>query len=350
MSKHQRGPIGLEINPRNIVAVQASRTRSAWRVDAAAVITRPADAGVVPGAEELHRLQDVLYRQGFTGNRIVVSVPDSRVLSGTIELPPAQSGAPLEQLARGELARMHRKDPDSIESAAWKIPAPSRAGNFTYMMAAGCPRQDVEKLLDSLEGSGLSPVAVDIRAWAMMRACEPLLEGTSNVSAILDLSEGEAVLAVVHSQTVVYERLMSESGLALLRMKLRNDMRLEADIADFLLDSVGVSGGAEGDSRVPSGANAGEAIREYFSGLIQEFRTALAYAVHRYPSETDRVLLQGQGAAIPGLAQTIAAELGVEIGVVTPGEVAEVPEWLGPSCASPAMTTALGLSKYAEAA
>jgi Tfp pilus assembly PilM family ATPase len=344
-----RSPIGLDVGPRSIAALQVHRARGADRMEAAAIIGRPNDAGAVPTAEELIRLQDILYRQGFSGRRVVLAVPDARLVSGTIELPPATSGAPLEQLARTELARMHRKDPDGLETASWRIPAPMRAGNYSHMMAVAAPREDVERTLDAAEAAGLVPLAIDARAWAMARACRPLLQDTSNVSAILDLSEAEAVLSVVHSGTVVYERLMSDSGISKLRLLLRTKLELEADIADHILESVGLASGAELPEESRDRAKqAAELIREYFGGLFQEFRTALAYAVHRYPSEVDRVLLHGVGAAIPGLAGVIADELDEEITIVTPDGLTLCPEWLRDACRSPALTTALGLALHPE--
>jgi hypothetical protein len=391
-------PIGLDIGPRTICAVQGQRTGSGWRVTAAAVVQRiveseggggpegAADGGGCWAApltvEELSRLQDILYRQGFTGRDVVICAADREVLSGTPELPPAHSGAPLEQLARRELARLHRRELEQLETAAWHIPAPARSRHFSYLMAVGVPRQEIEAQLDALEAlaeggggsgggdesarryTGFSVLAMEIRATAMARACAPVVEEEGNVSAILDLGEADAVLSVVkhgpRGGVVVYERVMSDcggAGIGLLRMKLRQELNLPADVADHMLEVVGlgpaVHGGGGGtgaarDEDEDSGtrAKAAELIRDFFPGLIQELRTALAYAVHRYPSEVDRVLAVGTGAAVPGLIPWISEELGLEIGIVSPAGVATCPEWLVDQCADPSLTTALGLAQH----
>jgi Tfp pilus assembly PilM family ATPase len=346
-----RSPIGLDIGTRAVAAVQLARGRGGWRLEAATLVARPAGAEPIPGDEEASRLADILYRQGFSGRRVMVAAPDSRVISGTMDLPPKGSGAPLQQLARAELGRMHRRDASSLEVVCWEVPAPARAMSGTYMMAAACPTQDVELLLDRLERPGLRPQAVDIRACAMARACASILAGTANVSAILDLGEAEAVLSVVKDRAVVYERLMTDAGLSRVRLRVRQDMDLEGELADFIIDSIGLGEAPEeyrGDKAIL--AQSADLLREHIAGVSQELRTALAYAVHRYPGDVDKVLVHGAGAAIPGLVEAISRELALPITVVTPDRLVACPPAMSALGADPALTAAVGLAMYGEAA
>jgi type IV pilus assembly protein PilM len=217
------------------------------------------------------------------------------------------------------------------------------------MMAAACPTADVETLIDTLEMAGLRPVAVDIRAWAMARACTPLLPGGLNVSAALDLGEAEAVLSVIREGTVVYERLMTESGLSRVRLRARQELDLEGELADYVIETIGLSGvpeGYEGDKAVI--AEVGDLLREHCEALTQELRTAMAYAVHRYPGEVDLVLAHGGGATVPGLVEAMAEGIGAEIRRVTPELLAACPRTLGAHASDPALTSALGLALYEE--
>jgi Tfp pilus assembly PilM family ATPase len=131
--------------------------------------------------------------------------------------------------------------------------------------------------------------------------------------------------------------------------KLRTQLQLEPDIAEYVLESVGVAGGGgqELEGRV---AEASALIREYFAGLIQEFRTALAYATHRYPGEADTVFVHGPGAAIPGLVRMMAEDLGVKAVIPGPADLAGCPDSLKAACADPALTTAFGLAIHPEVA
>src|SRR5262245_44364514 len=103
-------PIGLDLSGRWFKAAQASaragvcakakmtRGAEAKGTPAGAVLT-PADAQVLAGALE---------RSGFKGNRVTVVAPRHLLYAEILELPPRASGAPLEQLARVELARSNR--------------------------------------------------------------------------------------------------------------------------------------------------------------------------------------------------------------------------------------------------
>ena len=140
-----RSSIGVEIGNRQIAAVQLDG--SGRRVLAAAMVARkagpageaaaeteapsdiPREASGAFGSEEAHRLESVLYRQGFTGNQIVLAVPDGKLMTAVLELPSRASGAPVDQLARVELGRLHKRDPGEFEMGCWDVPRPARQDN-----------------------------------------------------------------------------------------------------------------------------------------------------------------------------------------------------------------------------
>src|SRR5687767_4860629 len=97
MTRSTRTPIGIDLDSRTISAVQLSRRGKAWNVEAGTVIPRVGAPGT-PNPEEVRRLTDVLYRQGFTGHKIILAVPNEMLLTGVMDLPPIGSGAPLDQI------------------------------------------------------------------------------------------------------------------------------------------------------------------------------------------------------------------------------------------------------------
>jgi type IV pilus assembly protein PilM len=344
-------PIGVDVGPRAINAIQVSWKGGRWHIEAAAVVDRPAPepgaarAPLAPG--EAARLQDVLYRQGFTGGRIALAVPDSQLLTAVLELPPRGSGAPIEQLAMMELARVHKREPASLEMACWDIPAPARPGEASYIMAAACAHDDASQILDSFERAGLAVEALDARAWAMARACAPALKDDQNVSTLLELGEAGSSLVIIRSGVVVYDRLMPEAGLAALRARLSSELRVETEVSDFLL--FGGQGGqpsAAAQTDAPQSPAAAAIIEEYTESVVQELRSAMDYALHRYPGSMDRLLVMGAGAGIPGLPARLAAGLGVPARSIAPVDVADVAGTLETTCRNPGLTTALGLATW----
>lgn len=351
MSRRAISPIGVDLGPRTMSAVQLSIAGGSGRlrVEAAASIERAHSAGPAGAltTEEAARLADVLYRQGFEGRRIVLAVPDHALLTGLLELPPRSSGAPLDQLARMELARIHRRDPESLEVACWDIPSPNRSGEFSHVMAAACDHGEASRLLDPLEESGLRVLALDARAWAMARALPPApgpapLEPP--ISAVLDMDEAGSILAVVRAGVVVYDRLMPDAGLGAARTRLAKELRVEADIASYLLQQ-GLVSTSPADTG-PTNGGAGPLLQEFVQGLVGELRSALDFAVHRYPGSVDRVAIIGPGASLPGVAAALAEGLGLPAAAAAPRDLAECPELLGPIASDPGLTAALGLALW----
>ncbi len=74
----------------------------------------------------------------FAGRKAVLAVPAEKLLRGIVELGPIESGAPIDQVARMEFARVHNRDPQSFEMVYWMLPpSPARQGR-SQLLAAAC--------------------------------------------------------------------------------------------------------------------------------------------------------------------------------------------------------------------
>src|SRR5262245_23870538 len=164
-------PIGLDLGGRWFKAAQASVRGG---VSAKAKITRGAEPGAKGGtaatavmtAADAQVLAGALERSGFSGNRVTVVAPRPLLYAGVLELPPRASGAPLEQLARVELARSNRVEEGSFTLGMWDVPlGPGGRGGRdphhpTQVFAVGLANDRIEPVLAALEGVGLEVVAV----------------------------------------------------------------------------------------------------------------------------------------------------------------------------------------------
>lgn len=344
---NRRTPVGIDIGQRSICAVQMSGRAGSWRIEAATSVARaPTSAGeAVPAAEELTRLAEVLYRQGFNGNRVVMASPETKVFSAALELPPRSSGAPIDTLARQELARAAKKDAGAIEVANWDIPSPPRSNEGTNVLAVGLAHEDAEQLLDAMEGAGFAVEALDCRCLAMSRVCASVLGDAPLVSSILDLSDSSASLTVIHSGIVAYDRPMREAGLGRLREALRKELKVDADGADFLIEKIGRDGVDAGLPEHTVRAARG-VIDEHLSMVLQELRSVMAYAMHRYPGAVGPALLTGAGAGLGGLVKRVREELDLDARIVKPSEVVSVPSEFESVCGDPSLCAAVGLAMH----
>ena len=180
-------PIGLDIGARRIKAAQWTLSRAGARLTAAACIDRAAP-GAPLNADEAASIRGVLERQGFAGRRVVASAPATRVLTSVLELPPKSSGAPLEHIARIELARANGVSPDGMEMAQWELPSGTRAVEGTHVFAIALRHADADAMLDALEAAGLHAKAIDMGLLGLARlAIRQNNQGERAVTGLLDL-------------------------------------------------------------------------------------------------------------------------------------------------------------------
>src|SRR5690349_7590750 len=177
-----RGPIGLDLYGREIKAVQAVRNGKGWRVECAVAL--PRGEGALDAAQAA-RIADVFARQGFKGRNVVLAAPVSKLECEMLELPPRGSGAPMEEIARAEMASVAKLTQGSFEMACWDLPAPPRGGGGTSMLAVALRHEDAQAVLNPLLSVGLDVVAIDTRAGALARALSPL--HLPETLAVLDL-------------------------------------------------------------------------------------------------------------------------------------------------------------------
>jgi len=346
-NQSNKSPIGIDIGSRYLRAMQLQRVGNAWHIEAATAIPRSTPEGPMD-QEEVWRFAAMLDRQGFTGRDVVLAVPDDVLLGSILKLPPRASGAPLDQIAKMEMARMHRCEPESFEMATWDLPATGPNNDATQVMVSACSHQDSNRLLDVFESAKLNVVALDTGDWSIARACSPRMITASNITAILDLGWGLGRLAVLYDGVIIYERTMPETGIKRLSDALIKRTGFGVERVDLLLRDT--TPGLSNDPAADHLAHAVPlriAVSAHVDAMIEELRQSFSYALHRYPGEIDQqLLLVGGGASIPGMCQGIADAIGIAVRPINVSDLARCPDDLTQSCNSPAFVKALGLAMH----
>jgi Tfp pilus assembly PilM family ATPase len=379
-----RSAIGIDVGARAVKAVQFGRDRfgsGEWRVAAVAEVPRDevsqqanvtAPVAGQPGAQpgraahaltpvEVRRLMGTLERQGFAGHGVVLAVPNERVLSSLLELPPRSSQAPLEQIARMEVARAHRFAPDAFEMGCWDLPAAARATKQTPVMAVACTHADAAMLMDPFEAEGMDVCALDVKAAALARACRPLLNTEAGgIVGIVDLGWSAATLSLMHRGVAIYGRTLGDSGICKLYHTLATRLGLEIEVIDYLLADSGIAGTDAGHAAQGAVASATTGIRKakaatdaagliaaHFEAAVHELQVSLTYAQHQYPdTPLSRLLVVGGGGCIRGVTEHLRRTLGIEARAAAPADLALCPPAVAEKCASPSLTAALGLAQF----
>jgi Tfp pilus assembly PilM family ATPase len=324
-----RSIIGVDVGAGAIKALQA-QGGNAWK---SLVLARAhADDAI---ERDIERLGEALWRRGFAGREVVLAAPASWVRSAMLELPPRSSGAPLDQIVRSELSRVHRVEPSTMEVAWWEIPAGARAGGSAdtlSAMAVASAGAQVERLVRAFEASDFDVARVDVQPWAMLRAVAAAGLASTTVTVMLDLGWSAARLSLVHGAegrgVIAYERELPEAGAARFVSEVERRTGLPADIIRAELFSRATLGPRERSEALRREASASAA--DLAQGLAEEAAVSLAYAAHRYPMLTSggaiagaRVVLAGAGAMLPHVAQALAEKIpGVEVSTMSPAQAA----------------------------
>ncbi|QOV92046.1 pilus assembly protein PilM [Humisphaera borealis] len=340
--------IGVDVGTKSIKAVQVERGANGI-AKVVAAMCRPRGAIGPLTADEVVGLADAVRQAGFVGSSAVFAAPPADAIISTIELPPRSSNAPLDQLARMEMARNTRIAPDSFELAWWEMPPGARNSRGTHAMAVAVPHAKADSLLDTVEPGGFDVAALDLEPTALSRACATALSPTG-ITAILDLGNGPATLTLVHGRTITFNRRLPEVAAGALQEELCRRLAIEADVAEFLLAEIGVGTGpraqsGDADDAVELPDEGRREVNGFVDAMTKELALSFDYAGHLYPdAPVSRLLLTGGGAAMAGLVEKLSAALSVEVRRVAPATLVTCDPGLLSVCSSPAMTLALGLA------
>jgi type IV pilus assembly protein PilM len=312
MIGHSRfGPIGLDLGSKKVRAVQLRWSRTGAAISAASCIARQSAEGPISDAEA-RRIVSTLWRQGFAGTNVVIGVPVDRVVSGVLELPSRSSGAPLEAIARQELARSIKCDAAKLEVAWWELPATARASEGMHAIAVGCRHEDSLPLLGAIEKAGLNPVAIDVPSVALTRAVAPLAGPPPELTAVLEMGQSAAQLMILHGRVLVYERIMRELGGEQLSRSLRQEMGIEENLTEFVLRKIGCGPEHVNDEGMEQAEEVRTLVGAYAESVASELRASMSYAQRRFDGPVTRMLATGEGAEVPGLIERIGQRAGIE--------------------------------------
>jgi len=343
-----RSPIGIDLGAGWIKAAQLIRhSHGQWQL-AAAAATRREQPDQPPTDQQIDHLIALLQRQGLTGRQVVLAAPPETMHMDMLTLPPRSSGAPIDEIAHMELARMHKLEPAAVQTDLWDLPQPARGREAAYVMVAGCEHDRAHELLAPFERHGLDVTGLDCHAWAVLRACRALLAPAPEITTILDVGWSAASLVVVHEQTVVYERLLDNGGTQHLHQILARHLNLSDEAIDHALGDMATRTPTDDQENPnPLMAELRGMVAAHFLGLAEQLQAAFAYVTHQYPqTHVARLLLVGGGAAACHLDEQLSETLGTTVQTVRPSDIVTVDSPAMLPQPQTALASAIGLAMY----
>lgn len=352
-------PIGVSFDARWIHAAQAAFVDGKATLVGATSIRRgeraPGDSCPVLTHDEASRLSHSLSLQGVRSRRVVLAVPAQQASLTTIELPPRSSGAPIEQIASMELARLLRLEPGSFELALLEVPTPqnrgTRGGASNYI-AATTSHAYGEALSAAFDGSGLAVAALVPESLAIAKAAALSFDSRAVVSLTPSAME---VIVIDQNARVVYHRALPELGLHRVLALAKERLNLSPDAVDGALDAISrhertpVGDPLDNELKVLTGG-VSRLVVEHADLVAVEVERSLAYAA-RFCQEGEQrpIRIVGEGAGFTALTARLASQLSIGVTPMPCGELLRTPPGVARYSASPVLGAALGASLWTQA-
>ncbi len=317
------GPIGVDVGHTTVRAAQVR-----WRGGRPTLIAGMSWPLRTPGAftpDDVSVLAGAMDRAGFIGRDVVAAAPSRALLTTTMELPPRSSAAPLQQLARMELARIHRCEPQSLELGMWDMPTPDRKPGATHAMVVGLPTDAGEAITGVFASAGLRLVCLDVPMCGLARVCEAAVAGVPSLVGVLDVGWTCCRVTLMHIGSAegtlpVYERRVEEVTLEALSKSVEERLGLSRDAVRVALRTSAEDVAADSGAReLLRHARAFQA--EFLDRLVPEVQRSFSYAVQMYPSmPMTTLLVTGEGEGIRGLRERLANALGLDVRSIQPSD------------------------------
>jgi len=290
-------------------------------------VERAAYAPLAPGVVRDGEVVDVetlagVLRQMFAehklGKRVRLGVANQRIVMRTIDLPPLTDE---KQIASAVQFQAQEHIPMPLEQAVLEHhtlgPVDTADGPRTRVVLVAARRDMIDRLLEATTRAGLRPQAIDLSAFAMIRALHRAdVTGTNvyvNVGGITNL-------AIAQGATCVFTRVIPY-GIESVAGELAERRGLTLDHAHGWLKHVGMVTpieDVEGEAEIV--VEARNVLAEGVRRIGDEVRNSLDFHVMQEGSSAvERVVLTGPAVAIPGFAEHIGQQIGltVEVGLVS---------------------------------
>lgn len=320
-AKTKLSAIGLEIDAHEFRAVQLVQTAHGINTLAWAIFPRKVLGGfesrtALPEPDELRWASSILERRGFVGHLVSIASPTSACSSHVIELPPVDSGAPIEQLARIEVARARRCSPGEFELGYWSLPS---RGRTQESLAVACPRTVIDQTMETFASGGFVIAGMDLMELAIQRGSQAGLATVENeINASLHIGWNSSLAVLSLGETVIYVRRIERGARSVWDLATER-YRLSSEGADAIVDDM--------QSYEPTDASI-KIRKELWSGfsteIVSELDVAMTYVSHSYRSSPfGKIRLSGYAAANPAVIDRLDKVLGIDVVYAPPRAIVE---------------------------
>jgi type IV pilus assembly protein PilM len=331
--------IGLDIGSHQIKAVYLERKRGGWHLVAAGVQPTPPEAVqegiVVQRPEVAAAIQGLLRRCDIPSGDTIAAVSGATVTVRQVKVPDMPE-ASLKKSIRFEAAKYM----PSVQDSALEYAVLGKSGDPPQLdlLLVAAPLDMVNSRVETIELAGLEPIAVDIEAFALLRAIAAADLGVSldEPVAVVNVGATFTDVNIVHRECLAVTRSIPIGGNALTQ-SIASAANVPVDEAESLKRLIDVSwpdarftdgpipGGWMGQptpvEEVPGLRQALQVTYPFLEEILREVRRSVNYFQSQFPegcgeSVIGRLIVTGGTARLTGLASFLEAKLSLPVTVL----------------------------------
>ena len=308
--------IGIDISSTSVKALELSNTGSGYRIEYYGVEPLPANCITEKVISDVDAVGDsirkVLKRIGTKAKKCTLAVAGSAVITKVITMPSSLSDSEMEGQIQIEADQYI---PYALEEVNldFNVLGPTEGNPETVdVLLAASRSENVEMRVAAAEVAGLTPMVVDVEAYAIENVY-PLLvdqvpgQGIDKTVGILDIGSTMTSLNVMQNGTMIYTREQPFGG---------------KQLTEEIMHQYGLTYEEAGLAKKEGGLP-----DNYVTDLLEPFKLTAAQQANRFlqffysasqHSTVDHIVLAGGCASIPGLDEKIQNELGISVSIANP--------------------------------
>lgn len=349
MGKAKNIGLGLDIGTSSVKMVELERgVKGTAMVSRFAKIPLPPGAlngGVVSNGREVSQaIAELLQLTKIKQKKAAVAIAGQAVIVRHIKMP-LMSEEELQNAIRWEAERYIPFPVDEVNMDCQIIETFPESNEMEVMLV--CAHNDiVYSHLQTLEDSGIQPVAMDIQPFAVMRAMGLEDSNSDDTVALLDIGAGTADLTIIKKGMHRFTRIIPMAG-SHMTTSVANHMNLDFNEAEKLKI-------AHGDALFDVNASSDDvrrkvnfALQNCLKELALELRRSFDYYKMQQRNETIKELVvSGGGSKIVNLIPFLRQELNIVVKSAFYHDEVDCPEKLRSEFEEmfPILTVALGLA------
>ncbi len=315
ITKSQAPLVGVDISSTAVKLLQLSRSGDRYRVEHYAVEPLPPNAVVEKNIVEVEAVGEAirraLSRSGSKAKYAAAAVAGSAVITKIIPMPADLDDDDMESQVELEAVNYIPYPIEEVNLDFEVLGAMPGNAEMVQVLLAASRSENVEMRASALELGGLTARVMDVEAFAIENAFA-LLSGTLNIPrdgivAMVDVGATMTTLNILRNGRSLYSREQVFGGKQLTDEVMRR-YGLSYEEAGLAKRQGGLPESYEIEVLEPFK----EALVQQISRLLQFF-----YAGSEF-NRVDQIVLAGGCASIPGVAEMVEEQLGVQTVVANP--------------------------------